>query len=250
MTRSVLLGAVLTALALDAAPVPFPLTGANAPVDRGGLRLRIRSHTGGVAILDWDRRSMPGWTIDVTLENRNSTPFLCGRQYANGNRIAGCRNIQYVAWFPDGGATTHFFLDYQWDGPRMPLLIPARGTLRDPLHFNSSFCGANRLNDDRFDGDRRSGKELFRDNKGRFCLTALLYVDGFYLKSNTLRFNGCPAPPKTYDAFEHSPYTPQGRLAADVRAEKIAREGREYVRRAHERWRQIQAENGNPNWRP
>jgi hypothetical protein len=222
----------------SAAPLPAD-KGIFAPKDAKGIALRIRSHsTDGKVFFSPDERCLPGWTINLSLTNNSDIEIPLKKTYARNQKLSTCSQLEFVCWFPDH-SVTHFRLNDSQpsDHPRRVLLLPKHSTIGDTYRYCCDFSSVQKLNEYRLRGDYRHAQELFRDNKGRFCMTALLNVNGTYIQSNTLRFNGCPLPPRDFDPMDASPYTPRGAILQEERMQKRNREAERAMREAEARYR-------------
>jgi hypothetical protein len=227
----------ILACPLCAAPLPTD-KGNLAPRDAKGISLRIFAHERKEKILNTKAAFLPVPTIDIALCNTNDKPIELKNALTCKNMISRCGLLEFVCWFPDKSITYFQHYDYlPQDSLQHSLLLKQNTILKEPYNYSHSFRTGIKLNEYRLRGDYRSAYELVRDNKGRFCMTALLNVNGTYIQSNTLRFNGCPLPPRDFDPMDASPYTPRGAILQEERMQKRNQEAERAMREAEARYR-------------
>lgn len=132
--------------------------------------------------------------FEVTVSNRSGRPATLPL-YSHSGEIKDCRGVEFVARFADG--TVLSFVN------RMP---PPPGFSNDdfsrrhpkPSAYTLAARGKASFTCEEMSQGRNSTFErAYRKNKGVFTLTATIPKLG--LRSNTIRYHGCPLPPDDFD---------------------------------------------------
>lgn len=176
-----------------AAPVPAPRPAFPPLIEKDGWRLEIHSKSATLKHDLTDEVDWTTWDVTLILGNTSDRSRAAAHLTARGNRLA-YSDVIYVFWFPDDAVTVMetctIEFDSIWigrDPGKSPLAVPAGGHLQDTYNLSGAFIAPDFLG--------RFGK-----HKGRFCVTAAAPAQG--LQSNTLRYNGCPSPPRAYSPLK------------------------------------------------
>jgi hypothetical protein len=204
---SLVLPALLVAARAADDDIPPPPRSQPPVVEKGDLRLEVRSRPGYADKGEANFTKGNDRTWDVTLVLINTARRLRSVEElkAPGNRLAAAPGVVYVVWFPDGGKPQQLTASpppveapKKGEKPQpRPLVVAGRGYLHDTANLRKSLDA--------------SFAKRFLKNKGRFCLTAVIPSLG--LQSNTLCYNKCPAPPKPYDPLAQATPRPGAKKA-------------------------------------